>query len=156
MSCENHSGPEELAERVSLNSQRRVYCLILEPAGQGISWKGAGRLGLAFGESKLEPWGQNSPMGEAPFSWVSKTLGWGKRDVVGAGRDQAGGHQVLRTRWGAWALGLRFLGGDVNGGLQESRRRLAGQTGALASSWVKDAGPAGRGPEWKDVKLVSF
>ena len=57
---------------------------------------------------------------------------------------------------GARALGLRFLGGDVNGGLQESRRSLAGQTGALASSWVKDTGPAGRGPEWKDVKLVSF
>lgn len=44
----------------------------------------------------------------------------------------------------------------MNGGLQESRRSLAGQTGALASSWVKDAGPEGRGPEWKDVKLVSF
>lgn len=74
---------------------------------------------------------------------------------VGGG-GQAGGHRVLRTRWGAQALGLWFLDGDMNGGHQESRQSLAGQTGALASSWIKDTGPAGRGSEWKDVKFVSF
>ena len=40
MSCENHSGPEELAERVTFNSQRRVYCLILEPQAKAFRGKG--------------------------------------------------------------------------------------------------------------------
>lgn len=33
----------------------------------------------------------------------------------------------------------------MNGGHRESRQSLAGETGALASSCVKEAGPTGRG-----------
>ena len=40
MSCENHSGPGGLAEKVSSDSHRRVFCLVLESAGHGILWKG--------------------------------------------------------------------------------------------------------------------
>lgn len=39
MSCENHSGPGGLAEKVSSNSHRGVFCLVLESAGQGILWE---------------------------------------------------------------------------------------------------------------------
>lgn len=46
------------------------------------------------------------------------------------GGDQAGCRQVL---WPA------VLGGDMDGGPQESRQSLAGQTRALVSSWVKEA-----------------
>lgn len=53
------------------------------------------------------------------------------------------GCQVLRIRWGAQALGLWYLGRDMDGGHQECRQGLAGQTGALASSWVKEVGPWG-------------
>ena len=41
------------------------------------------------------------------------------------------------------ALGLWYSGRDMDGGHQECRRGLAGQTGALASSWVKEVGPWG-------------
>lgn len=75
----------------------------------------------------------NRSLGDKILSWERhhfpgspRTFGWGKRDGAGGGGDQAGGHQVLRTRWGAQALGLRFLGGDMDGGHWESRRSLAG------------------------------
>lgn len=148
MSCENHSGPEELAGRVSLNSQRRVYCLLWGPTGQGIAWKEVSNLCLAYRDSKLESWGQDSPMGEASFSWVSQTFGWGKRDGVGGGGGggQAWGPSGPQNKVGCSGITSMVLGwgrGWWPLGVQ------------MASSWVREDSPAGRGPEWKDIRLGS-
>lgn len=62
---------------------------------------------------------------------------------VGLGA-RLGGRQVLRTRWDARGLSPLHLCGDMDSGHQESRRGLAGQTGALASSWVEVAGSTAR------------
>lgn len=110
MSCENHSGPEELAGGVSLNSQREVYCLISERAGQGISWKGASNLGLAFCESKQESWGQNSLMGEAPFSWVSQDFWLGEKGWSGWGWGPGWGPSGPQNKVGCSGIRSAVLG----------------------------------------------
>lgn len=89
-------------------------------------------------------------MGEASFSWVSQTFGWGKRDGVGVGVGVGGGQagwppgpqnkvgcsgitsMVLGWGRGWWPLGVQ-----------------------TASSWVGEDSPAGWGTEWKDIKLGS-
>lgn len=130
-SCENHSGPE--------NSQ--TGCLqMLSPQAKMFHGNRAGKLGLVFHESKLSLGDKILPGGGATvLSPPPPQLLVREGVVMWVGWGLAMACQALRTRWGAQAIGLQDLGGDMDCGHQESRQSLAGHNGALASSWVKES-----------------
>lgn len=86
MSCEN-SGPGGLAEKVSSNSHR-VFCLVLESAGQGILWERGLDTWPTFLHICTEACAKNSPTEEYHYPGFPSFGREGEMRWVGMGAKQ--------------------------------------------------------------------